>query len=232
MNHKEGWAPKNWCFLTVVLEKTPECSLNIKKIKLVNPKGNQSWIYIGRTDAETETSILWPPEEKNWLIGKYPDSGKDWSQEEKGTTEDEMVGWHHWLDGYEFEQALRIGDGQGSLACCISWGSKELDTTEWLNWTESICSKMVKNYNWKASSFRVELMVKCFLNQLDNVKTHYDHVSQKQYTENGMMFLWHSCQKCTTSIQWQESIIRQPMLRDILWNNWPDFFKSMRSKGG
>ena len=184
------------------------------------------------TEAETETPILWPPEEK-WLIGKDPDSGKDWRQKEKRTTEDEMVEWHHWLNVYEFEQALRVGDKQGSLACCISWGGKESDTTEQLNWTESICSKMVKDYNGKASSFRVELMIKCFLNQLDSVKAHYDHVSQKQYTENGVMFLWHWCKKCTNSIQLQESIIRQPMLRDILWNNnWPDLFKSMTSKGG
>ena len=106
--------------------------LEFKEIKPVNPKGNESWIFIGRTDAEAETPIFWPPDVKNWLIGKDPDAGKDWRWEEKGTTEDEMVGWHHWLDGHEFEQAPRVGDGQGSLVCCSPWGLKE-----WLNWTEA-----------------------------------------------------------------------------------------------
>ena len=106
-----------------------------KEIKPVNPKGNQSWIFIGRTDAEAETPILWPPDAKNWLIWKDPDAGKDWRQEEKGMTEDEMVRWHHWLDGHEFEQALGVGDGQGCLVCCSSWGHKKLGTTERLNWT-------------------------------------------------------------------------------------------------
>ena len=105
---------------------------NYKEIKPVNPKGNQSWIFFGRTYAETEAPILWPPHAKNWLIGKDPDAGKDWRQEEKGTTEDEMVGWHHWLDGHEFEQALGVGDRQGSLACCSLWGAK----TAQLNWTD------------------------------------------------------------------------------------------------
>ena len=95
-----------------------------------------SWIFIGKTDAEAETPILWPPDAKNGLIGKDPDAGKDWRQEKKGTTEDEMIGWHHQLDGHEFEQALGVGDGQGSLACCSPWGRKESDMTEWLNWTD------------------------------------------------------------------------------------------------
>ena len=128
--------PKNWCFGTVVLEKTLESPLDYKEIKPVNPKGNQSWIFIGRTDAEAETPTLWPPDGKNWFIGKDPDAGKDWRQEEKGMTEDEMAWWHHWLDGHEFEQALRVGDGQGSLVCCSPCGCKELDMTERLNWTE------------------------------------------------------------------------------------------------
>ena len=102
--------------------------------KPVHPKGNQSWIVIGRTDTETEAPILWPPDARNWLTGKDPDAGKDWSQ--KGRTENEMVGWHHWLDGHEFEQAPGVGDGQGSLACCSVWGQKELEITEQLNWTE------------------------------------------------------------------------------------------------
>ena len=127
---------KNWCFWTGVLEKTLESSLDCKEINLVNPKGNQSWILIGRTDAEAETPILWPSDAKNWLIGKDPDAGIDRRQEEKWTTEDEMVGWYHWLDGHEFEQVLGVGDGLGSLACCNAWSRKELDTTERLNWTE------------------------------------------------------------------------------------------------
>ena len=138
LDHKESWAPKNWCFWTVVLEKTLESPLDCKEIQLVHPKGNQSWIFTGRTNAEAETPVLWPPYVKNWLIGKDHDAGKDWRQEEKGTTQDEMVGWHHQLDGHEFEQAPRVGDGQGSLTCFSPWGHKESDMTEWLNWTELI----------------------------------------------------------------------------------------------
>ena len=118
LDYKESWVPKNWCFWTVVLEKTLESPLDCKEIQPVHPKGNQSWIFIGRTDPEAETPVLWPPDAKNWLTEKDPDSGKDWGQEEKGTTEDEMVGWHYWLDRHEFEQALGVGDGQGSLVCC------------------------------------------------------------------------------------------------------------------
>ena len=133
LDHKEGWAPKNWCFWTVVLEKTLESLLDCKAIQPVNPKGNQSWVFIGRNDVEAETPILWPPDGKTWLIGKDPDAGKDWRQEEKGTTEDEIVGWHHWFYGHESEQTLGVGDGQGGLVCCSSWGHKESDTAE-LNW--------------------------------------------------------------------------------------------------
>ena len=135
-DHKESWALKNWCVWTVVLKNTLENPLDCKEIKPVSPKGNQSWILIGRTDAEAETPILWPPVAKNWLIGKEPDAGRDWGQEEKGTTEDEMVGWHHWLDGHEFEQAPGVGDWQRGLACYSPWGCQESDTTERLNWTE------------------------------------------------------------------------------------------------
>ena len=129
-NHKKGWGPKNWCFRTVALEKTWE-SLgdSLKEIKPVNPKGNQPWIFIGRTDAETKAPILWPPDAKSWLIWKDPDAGKDWGQEEKGAIEDEMVGWHHWLNGHEFEQTLGDSEGQGSLACCSPGGCKESDMT-------------------------------------------------------------------------------------------------------
>ena len=125
--HKECWAPKNWCFWTVVLEKTLESPLDFKDIKLVHPKGNQSWIFIGGTDAAA--LVLWAPDMKNGLIGKDPDAGKDWRQEEKGMTENEMVGWHYWLNGHEFEQALEVGDGQGILACCSPWCHKQSDTT-------------------------------------------------------------------------------------------------------
>ena len=137
LGHKETWALKNWCFWTVVLKKTLESPLDWKEIKLINPKGNQSWIFIGRTNAETEASILWSPDTKSWLIRKDLDAGQDWRQEEKGMTEDKMVGWHHRLNGHEFEQALGDGEGQGSLACCSPWDRKGLDTTERLNWTEN-----------------------------------------------------------------------------------------------
>ena len=118
LDYKESWAPKNWCFWTVVLEKTLESPLDCKEIQPVHPKGNQSQIFIGRTDAEAEVPILWPPDVKNWLSGKDPDAGKDWRQEEKGMTEDEMVGWHHQLDGHESELVPGVGDEQGGLACC------------------------------------------------------------------------------------------------------------------
>ena len=124
---------------TVVLEETLESPLDSKEIKPVYPKGNQPWIFIGRTDAEAEAAILWPPDAESWLIGKDTDAGKDWGQEEKGATEDEMVRWHHQLHGHEFEQATGVGNGQGSLVCCSSWIHKESDTTK-LNWLNSIYS--------------------------------------------------------------------------------------------
>ena len=134
LDHKESWALKNWCFWTVVLEETLESPLDCKEIQPVHPKGDQSWVFIGRTDPEAETPILWPPHAKSWLIGKDSDAGRDWRQEEKGTTEDEMAGWHHQLDGHEFEWTPGVGDGQGGLACCNSWGRKESDTLS--DWTE------------------------------------------------------------------------------------------------
>ena len=124
------------CFWTAVLEKTLQSPLDCKEIQPVHPKGNQSWVFIGRTDAEAETPILWPPDAKNLLNGKDPDAGKDWSQEEKGMTEDEMVGWHHRLNGHEFELVLGVGEGQGSLACYSPWDCKESDMTE-VNWIQS-----------------------------------------------------------------------------------------------
>ena len=136
LDYKESWALKNWCFWTVVLEKTLESPLDCKEIHPVHPKGDQSWVFSGRTDVEAEIPIPWPPDAKSWLIGKDPVAGKDWGQEEKGTTEDEMVGWHHQHNGHGFEWTLGVGDGQGGLAYCNSWGHKESDTTERLNWTE------------------------------------------------------------------------------------------------
>ena len=138
LNYKESWVQKNWCFWTVVLEKTLESPLDCKEIQPVHPKGDQSWVFIGRTNVESETPILWPPDVKSWLIWKVPDAGKDWGQEEKGMTEDEMAGWHHWVNGPGFGCTPGVGDGQGGLACCSSWGRKESDTTEWLKWIELI----------------------------------------------------------------------------------------------
>ena len=134
LDYKESWASKNWCFWTVVLEKTLESPLDCKEIQPIHSKGNQSWVFIGRTYVEAETPILWPHDVKNWLTRKDPDAGINWRWEEKGMTEDEMVGWHHWLDEQNFEYAPGVGDGQGSLACFSPWGCKELDMTEWLNW--------------------------------------------------------------------------------------------------
>ena len=150
---EESWATKNWCFWTVVLEKTLENPLDCKEIKPVNPKGNQPWIFTGRTDAEVEAPILWPPDVKNWLIRKDPDAGKDWRQVERGTSEDEMVGWHHWLNGRESEWTPGVGDGQGGLVCCDSWGHKESDTTEQLNWTEQDSCNTVNLCNRECRAF-------------------------------------------------------------------------------
>ena len=141
---------KNWCFWTVVLEKTLESPLDFKEIQPVHSEGDQPWVFYGRNDAKAETPVLWLPHAKSWLIGKYSDAGRDWGQEEKGTTEDEMAGWHHWLDGHEFEWTPGVGDGQGGLVCCNSWGHKESDTTEQLNWTE--CWKMMTykpSWEWR-----------------------------------------------------------------------------------
>ena len=137
--YKESWVPKNWCFCTVVLEKTLESPLDCKEIQPVHSEGDQPWDFFGRNDAKAETPVLWPPHGKSWLIGKYSDAGRDWGQEEKGTTEDEMAGWHHWLNAHELGWIPGVGDGQGGLvACCDPWGRKESDTTERLNWTVSV----------------------------------------------------------------------------------------------
>ena len=162
LDYKVSWMPKNWCFWTVVLEKTLESPLDCKKIQLVNPKGNQSWIFIGRTDAQAETPILWPPDVNNWLIRKDPDAGKDWRWEEKRMTKDEMVGWHRQLDGYEFEWALEVGDGQGSLACCSLWGLKsqtQLNYRTEQNWIE-YCTKLPFTPKFRFWSFNNLLLSK------------------------------------------------------------------------
>ena len=131
---EESWALKNWCFWTVVLEKTLESPLDCKEIQTVHSKGDQSWVFFGKNDAKVETPVLWPPRVKSWLIGKDSDAGRVWGQEEKGTKEDEMAGWHYWLDGHEFGWTPEVGDGQGGQACCDSWGPK---SRTWLtNWTE------------------------------------------------------------------------------------------------
>ena len=139
LDDKESWALKSWCFWTVVLEDTLESPMDFKEIKPVHPKGNQSFLFIGRTDVEAEAPILWPPNVKNWLTGKDSDAGKDWRQEEKGIREDELVRWHHWLDGHEFEQALGVSEGQGILACCSPSGHRVRHNwvTE-LNWSKRI----------------------------------------------------------------------------------------------
>ena len=148
LDHKEGWASKNWCFWTVALEKTLESPLDCKEIKPVNPKGYQAWIFIGRTDAEVETPILWPPDAKSQISRKDPDVGKDWRQEETGMTEDMVVGWHHWLNGYEFEQTLGDGEGQRSLMAAVhgvanSW-------TQLSKWkaTANICTALSSHVLW------------------------------------------------------------------------------------
>jgi len=139
LDYKEIWAPKNWCFWTVVFGKTLESPLDCREIQTVYPRGDQSWVFIGRTDFEAETPILWPPDEKSWLIWKDPDAGKDWEQEEKVMTEDEMVWWHHWLNEHGFGWTLGVGDGQGGMACWIHGVAKfGHDWVNELNWTETV----------------------------------------------------------------------------------------------
>ena len=155
----------------MVLEKTLESPLDCKEIQPVHPKGDQSWVFIGGTDVEAKIPILWPPDAKSWLIWRDPDAGKDWRQEEKGMTEDEMVGWHHQRNGHGFGWTLGVGDGQGALACCGSWGCKELDMTERLNWTElnwtrPLISQILPMFHSPAEmplSRQVKYCVHCFI---------------------------------------------------------------------
>ena len=146
---EESWAPKNWCFWTVVLEKTLESPLDCKEVQPVHPKGVQSWVFFGRTDAKAETPILWPPHTKSQLLWKDSDVGRDWGQEEKWMTEDEMAGWHHRLDGHEFGWTSGVGDWQGGLTCCDSWDHKELDMTERLNWSFQHVRNEGTSYFWE-----------------------------------------------------------------------------------
>ena len=153
LDHKEGWVPRNWC-LWIVSEKTLGSPLDCKEIKPVNPTRNQSWIFIGGTDSEAEAPILWPPDTKIWLIRTDPEAEKDWRQEEKGTTEDEMVGWHHGLNGQEFEQALGHGEEQGTLACFSPWSGKESNTTEWLSNNNKLSAGPVASLEMRKLSLR------------------------------------------------------------------------------
>ena len=148
LDSEVSWTPKNWCFWTVVLEKTLESPLDCKETQPVHSEGDQSWVFFVRNDAKAETPVLWPPHAKSWLIGKDSDSGRDWGQEEKRMTEDEMAGWHHWLYGREFEWTPGVGDGQGGLACCDSWGRKESDKTKRLNWTELNWNILLRVWWW------------------------------------------------------------------------------------
>ena len=171
---EEGWVPKNWCVWTVVLEKTLESSLNCKEIQPVHSKGNHSWVFIGMNDAKAETPVLWSPRVKSWLIGNIFDAGREWGQEEKGTTEDEMAGWHHRLDGGYSEWTPGVGDGQGGLVCCNSWDHKESDMTEQLNWfsnywtvttkKEPVMRNHKNNWLWKYAPISTHLYfnIECY----------------------------------------------------------------------
>ena len=188
LDHKEGWAQKNWRFWTVVLKKTLESPLDCKEIQSINPKGNEFWIFIGRTDAEAEVLILWPPDSKSWLIRKDPDAGKDWRQEEKGMTEEEMVGWHHWLNGHEFEQAPGDGEGQGRLACYSPWGCKELDTTERLNNNNKWEGYLVSTYYVQGTGFSAQEPYSLW----ERLSTDF-----RKYVKQG---LWHILQREAKSL--------------------------------
>ena len=191
---EESWVPKNWCFWTVVLEKTHESPLDCKEIQPVHPKGDPSWVFIGRTNVEAETPILWPPDVKSWLIWKDPDAGKDWGKE-KGMTDHEMVGWHHWLDGHGFGWTPGVGDGQGGLACCCSWNRKELNMTEWLNWICYGLSCVLQNSYIIALTF---VMLECdciwrrmFKELISKVK--WGHMVDPYPNMTGVLFLIFDC---------------------------------------
>ena len=178
-DYKESWVLKNWCFWTVVLEKTLESPLDCKEIQPVPSKGDQSWVFIGKTDVEAETPILWPPDAKNWLIWKDSDTRKDWRHEEKGTTEDEIAGWHHRLNGHEFEWTPGAGDGQGGLACWGPWGRKESDRTERLNWTELINYLLFESHD---DNFR-NLLCACVCDIVHTPLTYFKNFNGSQLPE-------------------------------------------------
>ena len=159
LDYKESWAPKNWCFWTVVLEKTLESPLECKEIQPVNLKGDRFWVFIGRTDVEAETPILWPPDAKTWLIGKDPDAGNNWGQEEKRMIEDEMVGWHYQLNGHGFGCTPGVGDRQAGLGCCDSRDRKELRMAGRLNWIEWLMSLNVMSYTYLPSVYPLQWSV-------------------------------------------------------------------------
>ena len=203
LDYKESWVPKNWYFWAVVLEKTLESPLECKKIKPVNPEGHQSWIFTRRTDAKAEAPILWPPDVKDWLIRKDPDAGEDWRQEEKGMTEDETVGWHHWLNGCEYEQALGIGDGQGSLVCCSPWAHKESDTAEWLNWISILLSLIIDQ---KQGPYSCSLLLLLTLQSLGAQEKYIEWVKGFFFGGGDMFALWER--------------MRRFFVIPFLWTDW------------
>ena len=188
---EESWALKNWCFWTVVLEKTLEGPLDCKEIQPVHSEEDQPWDFFGRNDSKAETPKLWSPHAKNWLFGKDPDAGSDCEEEEKGTTEDEMTAWHHQLNAHEFEWTLGVGDGQGGLACCNSRGRKESDTTERLNWTEHLEWSLGPNLeNWIKSQW-FETVVKETPTQTSLLSNNYSFIIQVHSTIMGQeQALW------------------------------------------
>ena len=205
MDPKESWVLKNWCFLIVALEKTLESSSDCKKIKPVNPKGSQSWIFIGRTDVEAEDPILWPPDAKNWLIWKDPDAGKDWRQE-KGTIEDKVVWWHHQLDQYEFEQVPVVGEGQRRLACCNPYGHRESDMTEWLSWIE--CKVCPREFFMLAEwlLWRIHILM------LEGVFYKYFSIKKAEHWRIDAIELW--CWKRLSKVSWTARS-NQTVLKEI-----------------
>ena len=190
LDDKKSWSPKNWCFKIVVLKKTLESTMDSKEIKPINPKRNQSWIFIGRTDAEAEAPMLWPPDVKSWLTAKDPDAGKDWRQVEKGAKEDKIVGWHHRLKGHEFEQTPGDRRGQRSLACCSPRGCKELDVTEGLNdrslrgWV--LC---VLEYSAWLSTLRGWVLCRGFVYPSTDKLVGYIHSGKYSYTHKTLIHI-------------------------------------------
>ena len=214
-----GWVPKNWCFWTVVLEKTLESPLDCKEIQLVHSEGAQPWDFFGRNDAKAETPVLWPPHAKCWLIGKDSDAGRDWGQEEKGMPDDEMAGWHHWLDGGESEWTPGVGDEQGGLACCNSWGCKESETTERLNWIELTCifhnsmfCLLVWLYEWNCNVLCVYLCLISFVQNYSRFTfdAMYSSISFIRILVYEYQFSQFSCSVMSDSLRPHESQHTRP----------------------